>query len=69
MYDELRQRETVVIQTITQEMLNFQETIIKGEQKLTALFDKNTSGRISGADAFLLYESFGLPIEMTVEFA
>jgi len=50
-------------------MLNFQETISKGTQKMTTLFDKNTSGLISGADAFLLYESFGLPIEMTIEFA
>lgn len=48
-----------------------QATLKKGERILADILDKAESGEghVSGADAFLLYDTFGYPLECTVESA
>ena len=53
---------------ITKEEELFQRTLISGERKLDELFDSD-SKEISGEDAFKLYDTYGFPIELTVEIA
>ena len=50
---------------IKQEEEKFLQTIDKGYNKLESIITKNHA--ISGADAFLLFNSFGFPIELTSE--
>jgi len=50
----------------------FLETLEKGIDRLDEIFaalSKNGSGKISGHDAFLLYDTYGFPAEMTSEMA
>ncbi len=45
----------------------FLSTLASGEKKLNDLV-KKTDGVFSGKDAFLLFDTFGFPIELTVEY-
>lgn len=53
---------------ITKEELLFQKTLLSGEKHLEELF-KNGNKVISGKDAFKLYDTYGYPIELTMEAA
>ena len=46
----------------------FQRTLLAGEKRLDELF-KNEKKEISGVDAFKLYDTYGFPIELTIEIA
>ncbi len=56
---------------ITQELQKEEETFLKTLEQGLKIFDKITldSKKISGKNAFLLYQSYGFPIEMTQELA
>jgi len=53
---------------ITKEEELFQKTLISGEKKLEELCKSETK-EISGEDAFKLYDTYGFPIELTIEIA
>jgi len=53
---------------ITKEEELFQKTLISGEKRLEELFKSETK-IISGEDAFKLYDTYGFPIELTIEIA
>ena len=64
-YDILRDRERILKELVKEEE-RFLETLERG----MSVFEKVVkSGKISGKDAFLLYQSYGFPIEMTLEMA
>ena len=46
----------------------FQKTLIAGEKRLDELLTSTTK-EISGLDAFKLYDTYGFPIELTIEIA
>ena len=50
------------------EETGFARTLDAATERLEALFETGT-GRILGDDAFRLYDTFGLPVELTVEMA
>ncbi|MBU4031138.1 alanine--tRNA ligase, partial [Patescibacteria group bacterium] len=64
-YPELDKKREFVIKNIVEEEEKFSRTIERGLKE----FEKVAGGKISGMDAFNLYQSYGFPIEMTRELA
>ena len=46
----------------------FLKTLEAGEKRLKELVDNSKDGRISGEDAFKLYDTYGFPFELTEEY-
>ena len=68
-YTYLEEKQPIVEKIIKNEEENFLKTLESGEKRLGEII-KNTKGnKISGEDAFLLYDTFGFPIELTEEVA
>lgn len=67
-YPELEGNRNKVKELVSKEEMLFQKTLLSGEKKLEELF-KNDNKVISGKDAFKLYDTYGYPIELTVEAA
>jgi alanyl-tRNA synthetase len=66
-YPDLVERSEHVERVLRGEEEAFGRTLVQGAERLEALLDG--SGRLSGEDAFRLYDTFGLPIEVTEEVA
>ncbi len=71
-YPELRQRESLILDTTRAEEERFLDTIGGGMQRFEQLAPATTTqgstalrGTISGEDAFRLYDTFGFPIDLT----
>lgn len=60
-YESVRNNETVIIDEITMEEAKFQKTIKNGFRELSKLKS------IDGKEAFMLFETYGLPVEMIRE--
>ena len=67
-YPELVSTKNKVKELISKEELLFQKTLLSGEKRLEEIFNGKEKV-ISGADAFKLYDTYGYPIELTVEAA
>ncbi len=65
-YPYLNESIDIVKKMVSTEEEKFLSTILKGEQKLEELL--KDSKKLSGKDAFLLYDTFGFPIELTQEY-
>jgi alanyl-tRNA synthetase len=69
-YPNLREREAQIKAELGREEAQFLKTIDRGEQLLTEILAKLAPGEaISGADAFMLYDQEGFPLELTQEIA
>ncbi len=66
-YPELRDREQNIVKVLVGEQEKFARTLEKGLKEFEKMF--KVQGRISGTDAFNLYQTFGFPVELTVELA
>ncbi len=64
-YTNLHEKRDVILSELTKEESKFRKTLENGMKQ----FDKLATGKISGADAFDLLQSFGFPIELTEELA
>ena len=67
-YPELVSTKNKVKELISKEELLFQKTLLSGEKRLDELFATGNKV-ISGSDAFKLYDTYGYPIELTMEVA
>lgn len=67
-YPYLHEKKDIVKQIITSEEEKFLSTLASGEKRLAAIAS-NTKEMISGEDAFLLYDTYGFPLELTQEYA
>ncbi|MDD4004585.1 MAG: alanine--tRNA ligase [Elusimicrobiaceae bacterium] len=67
-YPEIRKNAAYAAETIRAEEERFMETLESGERRLTELLEKYP-GEIPGEEAFNLYETYGFPLELTVEIA
>ncbi len=65
-YEELHSNEKFIFSELENEENRFVQGLEKGLRKFTEFADKKV---ISGKDAFLLFQSYGFPIEMSVELA
>jgi alanyl-tRNA synthetase len=66
-YPLLRQKQDSIFDELTKEETKFKNTLEKGLRKFQRLTENCSN--ISGKDAFLLFQSFGFPIELTEELA
>ena len=67
-YPYLHEKKDIVKQIITAEEEKFLSTLAAGEKKFNLLVEES-KGVISGSDAFTLYDTYGFPIELTIEYA
>ena len=68
-YPELEKNRHLVKDLITKEEELFQKTLLQGEKRLEEIFETSKKKKISGEDAFKLYDTYGYPIELTEECA
>jgi len=69
-YPELKRTCAFVKEVVGPEEQRFDETLSRGLEMLESLMGKRGAGKeISGADAFLLHDTYGFPIELTREIA
>lgn len=64
-YSQLNERKEIILSTLTKEEVNFRKTLTKGLKEIETLKAKNQT--LDGNTAFYIYETYGYPIEMTVE--
>ena len=67
-YPYIEGKKEIVKKIIKQEEEKFLETLNGGEKRISEIV-KSGVKEISGADAFMLYDTFGFPIELTIEYA
>ena len=67
-YSNLREGEVLIKQELKREESRFLETLERGEKLLGEILEKE-SKQISGEDAFVLYDTYGFPLELTQEVA
>jgi len=71
-YPEIVQRQDFIIKAIEDEETRFRETLRIGMQLLDGIMEEAISKRenkISGKHAFKLYDTYGFPVELTMEIA
>ncbi len=66
-YSELQKNKKQILQELEKEEENFNLTLEKGLSKFNKI--SRNKKEISGEEAFLLYQSYGFPLEMTIELA
>jgi alanyl-tRNA synthetase len=68
-YPELKENSEKITREIAMEEERFQKTITQGLREFEKLAEKLTGNEIDGKSAFKLYDTFGFPIEFTLEIA
>ncbi|MHA1881597.1 MAG: alanine--tRNA ligase [Candidatus Thorarchaeota archaeon] len=66
-YDEINRNREFILANLEEEDIKFRKTLNKALRKLNRILQD--TGTITGENAFLLFTSFGLPLEMTHEIA
>lgn len=66
-YEELRKNKNFILTQLDEEENKFRNTLEKGIKEFERLIKSSSSKTISGKDAFLLYQSYGFPLEMIEE--
>ncbi|KXH76010.1 MAG: alanine--tRNA ligase, partial [Candidatus Thorarchaeota archaeon SMTZ-45] len=67
LYGEVERNKEFVMTSLTAEEAKFRKTLNKALRRFERIYEE--TGNITGEDAFLLFTSFGLPLEMTRELA
>lgn len=68
-YPYLNQQIDIVKKIVQTEETKFLETLSSGEKRFEAIVASSNSKVVSGLDAFILYDTYGFPIELTQEYA
>ncbi len=66
-YPYLAEKVDIVKQIINNEEVKFLQTLTVGEKRLAEMLEGKEI--LSGDDAFLLYDTYGFPLELTMEYA
>ncbi len=71
-YEHLNKNQKFVLTELEREIVRFESTLENGMKEFKKILDKTTAEgkkEISGKDAFFLYDTYGFPVELTVELA
>lgn len=71
-YENLAKNRKFVLTELEREITRFESTLENGMKEFKKILDKTSSEgkkEIEGKDAFFLYDTFGFPVELTVELA
>ncbi len=68
-YPELIQNRDMIVNIVRNEEQQFFETLEAGLKILNTIFKNSNSRSISAQDAFKLYDTYGFPIDLTVDIA
>jgi len=67
-WPQLKEHEKTIFSELEKEEEKFSKALLLGTKEFERLFRQN-NGKISAKDAFLLFQSSGFPLEMTIELA
>ncbi|OGL26473.1 alanine--tRNA ligase [Candidatus Saccharibacteria bacterium RIFCSPHIGHO2_01_FULL_49_21] len=65
-FPEVAKNRDKVAETLDKEEKIFRQTLRKGLNELTSIFNRN-NGRFNGSDIFKLYDTYGFPPELSIE--
>ena len=68
-YVELEENRQVVIEVLKSEKIKFNKTLENGLKEFEKIASKIDNGKMDKDNAFRLYDTFGFPIELTIELA
>ena len=71
-YPLLTENREFILKELDKEIVRFESTLENGMKEFTKILDEKkaaSQNEINGEDAFYLYDTFGFPIELTVEMA
>ncbi len=68
-YPHVSEKARIIKKIVNAEENKFLETLLSGEKKFYEIVEQSDNKLISGSDAFLLYDTYGFPIELTEEYA
>ncbi len=68
-YPYVEQKKHIIKKIVVAEENKFLETLVSGEKKFHEIVSATAEKQISGKDAFLLYDTYGFPLELTKEYA
>ncbi len=68
-YPELRRNAAFVLEQLSLEEIRFAKTLKQGNREFEKIVQKLEGSVIDGESAFHLYDTFGFPVEMTLELA
>lgn len=69
-YPELEEKKSMILKTLADEEDRFYKTLDSGMKKLSEFIDSAKAegrSRLSGAEAFKLYDTFGFPLDLTTD--
>lgn len=66
-YPHVREQQAAISEEIAKEEEKFRKTLAQGMREFGKLIEKH--GKVTGDDAFLLFTSYGFPVELTEELA
>lgn len=67
-YPELSKNEENIKEIIKKEEELFEKTLMSGEKKLNEMLNNIEGNKLPGSDAFKLYDTYGFPFELTLEY-
>ena len=67
-YNEVEQNQDIVLEVLKNEKIKFNRTLEKGLREFEKVVSSNVS-KIDAQTAFRLYDTYGFPIELTIELA
>lgn len=67
-YSYLIEKRDYIKELILKEEILFEKTLASGEKRLEELMNASSDNTISGFEAFKLYDTYGFPFELTLEY-
>jgi alanyl-tRNA synthetase len=66
-FPEVAENRSKVLETLAKEEKAFRQTLRKGLSQFTKIYNHN-NGKFDGNDLFTLYDTFGFPVELSLEY-